>query len=191
METKIKDTKAQIAPRKQQGLFLRFKKDTRGVAAIEFAMLALPFFLLVFAILESCLSFTGQQMMANVVDDVARSVRVGTLRTADATPTYVRGLICTRMEALVKAGCPDLLVDLKQYATVSAIPTTIKIKADGDIDTAGFTVSVGGQGIIHSLRVFYRWPFYTDFIASRLSNLPGNKTLIFTTATWRNEPFIE
>jgi hypothetical protein len=29
----------------------------------------------------------------------------------------------------------------------------------------------------------------TDFMASMMSNLNGNKTLLFATATWQNEPF--
>ena len=55
--------------------FKRFVRDRRGATALEFALLALPFALLVFAILESCISFAGQEVMANITDDVARQLR--------------------------------------------------------------------------------------------------------------------
>ena len=63
--------------------FARFLRDRRGSTAMEFAMLAVPFALLVFAILESCISFAGQEVMANITDDVARQLRTGQLRAAD------------------------------------------------------------------------------------------------------------
>ena len=39
--------------------FVRFLGDRRGSTAIEFGILAIPFALLVFAILESCIAFAG------------------------------------------------------------------------------------------------------------------------------------
>jgi Flp pilus assembly protein TadG len=46
----------------------RFVNNARGSIAIEFAALAIPFSLLVFAILESCISFAAQQVLSNVAD---------------------------------------------------------------------------------------------------------------------------
>ena len=57
----------------------RFRRDRKGSVAIEFAVLALPFSLLVFAILESGISYAGGQVLANATDDVARQIRVGNL----------------------------------------------------------------------------------------------------------------
>ncbi|MBN9269505.1 MAG: pilus assembly protein, partial [Mesorhizobium sp.] len=61
----------------QARLLARFARDRRGSTAMEFALLAIPFALLVFAILESCISFAGQEVMANITDDVARQLRTG------------------------------------------------------------------------------------------------------------------
>ncbi len=64
----------------------RFLRDRSGSTAIEFAALALPFSMLVFAILESCIAFAGQEVMANATDDVARQLRTGQVRSV-STPT--------------------------------------------------------------------------------------------------------
>jgi Flp pilus assembly protein TadG len=169
-------------------LLKRFIKDKRGSAAIEFAMLALPFAALVFAILESGLSFTAHQVMANAVEDVARDLRTNVLTQAAATPATVRARICNDLKVLVSSGCPDLYIDLKTYTTFAAVPITIPY-AGGDLNTSGFAIAPGGADSINQLRVFYKWPIYTNFIAKKLADLPNGKTLLFSTLTWRNEFF--
>ena len=91
-----------------------FFSDKRGSTAMEFAMLAIPFALLVFAILESCISFAGQEVMANVTDDVARQLRTGQLQKTNVTEASVKQLICSRLEIMVAKNCPGLLVDLRE-----------------------------------------------------------------------------
>ena len=166
----------------------RFIKSKRGSVAIEFSMLALPFTALVFAIIESGLSFTAHQVMANSVEDLARDLRTGVMKKADATPAAVTARICNDMKVLVSSGCPGLYIDLKTYATYGAVPTTVPM-ASGDLNTAGFTIAPGDPNTINQLRVFYKWPIYTNYIALKLAELPGGKTLLFSTLTWRNEFF--
>ncbi len=175
----------------KRGLLGKFKRDRKGSVAIEFTMLALPFSLLVFAILESCISFGAQQVMANAVDTVARDIRVGNIKTTVATPAYIRQQICDKITLLVTSGCPGLEVDLKTYPSFAAVPTSIPRTPTGDVNTAGFGSSVGGPGTIHHLRIFYRWPYVSDFIGHKLASLPGNKTLLYSSATWTNEPYQE
>jgi Flp pilus assembly protein TadG len=173
-----------------KGLISRFKKDSSGSVAIEFSMLAIPFAMLVFAIIEVCVSFTEQQVMANVTDDVSRLMRTGQMKTADATPAAVRTKICNALQFMAPAGCPGLDIDLKEYASYGAVPTTIPYLPSGDINTSGFTVALGGATTINHLRVFYRWPVITDLMSSYMSGLPGKKMLLYSSATWRVEPYL-
>ena len=86
--------------------------------------------MLVFAILESCISFAAQEVMANATDDVARQLRTGQLLKADITEASLKKAICDRMEIMVAKGCPDLLVDLQTFRPF-ARPPTVKIKFTG------------------------------------------------------------
>ncbi|MEP6566888.1 MAG: TadE/TadG family type IV pilus assembly protein, partial [Mesorhizobium sp.] len=95
----------------------RFLCDQRGSTAIEFAMLAAPFAALVFAILESCISFAGQEVMANITDDIARQLRTGQLRQVDVEGSKLKDMICSKLEVIVAKNCPGLLVDLRAFAT--------------------------------------------------------------------------
>ncbi|MGL4405772.1 MAG: TadE/TadG family type IV pilus assembly protein [Notoacmeibacter sp.] len=171
------------------GLVRRFSKNEKGSTAIEFGIIAMPFIALIFAILESCISFATQQLIANAADRVSRDVRTGRLRVADINGSKLHGLICTKITLMAPNGCPDLLVDLNTYASFANVPTKVPFTGGGDIDTTGFTVNPGGPSTINHLRVYYRWPVMTDFLRAYMSNLPGGKTLLLTSATWRNEPF--
>jgi len=170
----------------------RFARNGRGSVAIEFAALALPFALLVFAILESCISFAAQQVLMNTTDDVARQFRTGQLRPADIEKDkqLVRNLICEQLEIVVSNGCPGLLIDLKPHETFAqAAAVRIKFTPDNDIDDSGFSIKPGKSEAINQLRVFYKWPVMTDFLRKSMSNLKDGKTMHFATVTWKNEPF--
>lgn len=171
----------------------RFVRDRRASTAIEFTALAIPFAALVFAILESCISFAAQEVLTNATDDIARQLRTGQLRKANITKDSIEQLICDRLEIVVAKGCPDLLIDLQQYATFKdAAAVRIKFVSTGDgvdIDESQLKFNPGLALSKNMIRVFYRWPVITDFLRKSVSNLSGNKTLHFATATWQNEPF--
>ena len=178
-------------------LLSRFAKNRKGATAIEFALLALPFCLLTFAILESCISFAGQEVMANATDDVARELRTGQVQKVDITTSTIQDMICQRMSLIVAHGCPGLLVDLRHYDTFAdaaaagfqVINGDIVLTKNGTPDGQGFTIDPGASTSKNMLRVFYKWPVMTDFMAKSMANLNGNKTLLFASMTWQNEPF--
>lgn len=171
-------------------LLARFFANRRGTVAIEFAMIALPFFFMIFSIIEVSLSFTAQQVMANVTDEVARKLRTGELREADVSGDQLKQKICAGL-LMPETGCPNLVVDLRSYTSFANVPLVIPLKSDGDVNSTGFKNAPGGTGTINQLRVFYRWPILTDFMRNRIDSIDGTgKTLLFSSATWQNEPYL-
>ncbi|MBZ9895764.1 MULTISPECIES: TadE/TadG family type IV pilus assembly protein [unclassified Mesorhizobium] len=174
-------------------LFARFAGDRRGSTALEFALLALPFAVLVFAILESCISFAGQEVMANITDDIARKLRTGQLRPADVAGDKLKTMICDKLKIIVSQDCPNQLdVDLRAYTTFAdAATASFKIE-NGEIilmqgaNSQPFATTPGLAESKNMLRVFYKWPVMTDLLAQSMG---GNKTLHFASVTWQNEPF--
>lgn len=183
---------------RQPGLLARFFRNRSGATAIEFSILALPFAALTFAILESCISFAGQQVLANATDDVARQFRTGQLRKdPQLTEELLRTMICDRIGVMVTDGCPGLEIDLRAYTSFADAAATgfkvvdkqIVLTKNGQPDPDGYKVDPGGAQSINMLRVFYAWPVITDFMRAAMSNLEGGKTLHFAATTWQNEPF--
>ncbi|WP_407067758.1 TadE/TadG family type IV pilus assembly protein [Mesorhizobium sp. CU2] len=172
-----------------------FFSDKRGGTAIEFGLLAIPFALLVFAILESCISFAGQEVMANATDDVARQLRTGQLQQNNVNMDSIKTAICNRLQIIVANGCPGLFVDLREYTSFA------------DAATAGFTIvgnniqlTQGGSNMtfqakpglaesINMLRVFYKWPVMTNILEKQMQSFPDGTTLHFASVTWQSEPF--
>ena len=167
----------------------RFLRDLRGATAIEFGILAMPFFLVVFAVLETTLSFTVEQVMANSMDRLARDIRTGQIVPAETDQAAFRQLICDDLEVFVAAGCPDLHFDLQHYSSFDDVPTSIPFAGPGQLDTSGFRYDPGGTGTINNLRIIYEWPLYTDMMKSRIAGLDDGRVLLYTTTTWQNEPF--
>lgn len=182
-------------PRKRRCILSRFVRDRSGATAIEFSVLAIPFSLLVFAILESCISFAGQQVLANAADDIARQVRTGQIKASDPTFTQekLEILICEKLEIMVADCRTGLHVDLRSFETFEEA-AALRIIYEGSgkdktLSDSNFTFDPGPSLSKNVLRVFYEWPVITDFMRARMSNLAGGKTLHFATVTWQNEPF--
>ena len=170
----------------------RFGGDRRGATMIEFALLAFPFTLLVFAILESCISFAAEEYLQNVTDDVARQLRTGQLKSSTLTEAQLKSLICDRLEVFVADGCPGLSIDLRNFDTfdkIAALKHTITSGGDIAIDGGSFKFDPGPSQSKNILRVYYRWPVITDIMRSRMASLKDGKALHFAVATWQNEPF--
>lgn len=161
-----------------------FLRNRSGSTAIEFTLLALPFCALVFAIFESCISFAGQEVLANTTDDLARQMRTGQLKPADVdSDQKLRSLICDQLEVIVAKGCPGLVFDLREvqtFQTAAAMTTTWN-----DPRT-----QLGKALTKNVLRVKYPWPAVTSY-AQWLVKAPGETaaTTHFAMAVWQNEPF--
>jgi Flp pilus assembly protein TadG len=169
---------------------VRFVRDENGAIAIEFVALALPFSMLVFAILESSVSFAGQQVLVNAADNIARQFRTGQIKSADTNEVKLRNMVCDELKIIVAANCPGLEIDLRQFATFEdAAKLRIKYTAGGDIDTSDLKVDPGPSLSKNTLRIFYRWPVMTDVMRKSMSNIGSGYTLQFATVTWQNEPF--
>lgn len=188
-ELDVTGSEPKAPKRKRAGLVQRFISNKRGSVAIEFAILAIPFTMLTFAVIETSVSFGAQQIMANSTDNIARAIRTGQLRAADVSPSSIKNAICQDLSLLVRPGCPNLFVDLKVYPNFPAVPTQIPFNGSGDLVTSGFSIAAGGPLEIHSLRVFYKWPVITDLLSAYISNQSDNTILMFSMMTWRNEPF--
>jgi Flp pilus assembly protein TadG len=167
----------------------RLMADRSGVTAIEFAILAMPFLLLIFATIEICVAFAAQQVLANTTDTVAREIRTGQLQPANLNQAKLQNLICTQIQIIVANGCPGLHFDLEQYSTFAAAAAVRTQYSNGDLNTSGFGVNPGGSGTKNMLRVYYEWPLMTGFMSNWMSNVGDGKMLLFATDTWQNEPY--
>jgi Flp pilus assembly protein TadG len=178
----------------------RFRRNRRGSAAVEFALVAPVFFALLFAILETAIMFFASQVLETVTQDAARTILTGQAQSGGvcqvagvSTPctqgaffTYV----CSQLPALFTGGatCPNLYVDVESYPAFTNVVINSQISASNTFIN-NMQYSPGGPGAIVVVRVFYQWQMFVTGLGYNISNLAGSKRLLVATAAFRNEPY--
>ncbi|MBA8832092.1 TadE/TadG family type IV pilus assembly protein [Rhizobium leguminosarum] len=189
--------------------FRALARSRDGAAAIEFALLAIPYFLVIFAILETFVAFAAEELVSNGVDTMSRRMRTGQItynlgRTTDMNQAQFRQAFCNEISILVRCSASEvatpskLYLDVQTFSTFSAIPTTIpKLSADkyAEINTAAFKYGPGGAGTINMVRAYYRWEIITDLVRPYITTIrPSDGSmpsqyLIVATAAFQNEQY--
>lgn len=183
----------------------RILRSSDGAAAIEFALLAIPYFMIVFAILETFVAYTGEQLVANAVDTMSRQLRTGNItynmgRTTDKNVTQFRQAFCDEVSILIKcspaevATPENLLLDVRTFSTFAQIPSTIPRNSSNDLDTSSFAYSPGGPKTINMVRAYYKWDVIVDLIRPYITSIrPSggrpNYFLIVETSAFRIEDY--
>lgn len=168
--------------------FQRFRADRSGATAIEFSLIALPFFALLFAIIEIGMFFLADQTLENAAQDSARLIMTGQVQNSKFTQEQFKQTVCSRLVGMFDCQ-GGIEVDVKSYKTFADVTIDNPIGADNKLRT-DFTFLPGNAGDVVVVRVFYQWPLYVTGLGLNLST-PGwnNKRLLTASAAFRNEPF--
>jgi len=168
----------------------RFRRDRDGATAVEFAIVAAPFFLLTTAVLEAALFFFAQTIIEDGLLTAARDIRTGQFQNASMTESDLKDVICDR--ASVVANCTKIEVEVRTFGSFGAANFDIPLDGDGNLDSDALDFDVGGPSEVVMVRVFYPYQLYfPNFFSGGLANLPGNKRLIASATAFRTEPYIE
>jgi len=103
----------------------RFCADCRGVAAIEFGLVALPFFAMMIGIMAIGLQYFTEHALDSAVMDAARKLRTGEAQKAGLTIGDFRTLVCDAAAPYI--ACDNhLIVHVNSGATFADLnpPTT-------------------------------------------------------------------
>ena len=165
----------------------RFARAKDGTTAVEFALIAAPFFMLLAAIFETSAIYFASSTLENAVSDASRQIRTGQAQFANMTAAQFRQLICNGIDAMLKCDT-SLAVDVRSFNDFQQVSFPNEINPDGTLkNDQQFTP--GGAGDVVVVRVFYQWPIITPWVGGGLSNMTGNVRLIESVTTFRNEPF--
>lgn len=173
----------------------RLARDERGVTAIEFGILALPFFTIILAILETTMVFFAGQVLDSAVEDASRMIKTGRAQAAGYTISNFRTLLCGYTFGLFGSGCPDVKIKVQKISSFSSTTTTTTVQSCNYTTTmtCDWTISQDynagvGRDVIQVF-AYYRWPLLIALPYFSLKNQPDNYRLIGATRVFRNEPF--
>ena len=171
-------------------LLRRFIRQQDGATAIEFALVALPFLALTFAILETALVFFAGQTLEAAAADSGRLIMTGQAQTGGFDKDAFKTAVCDRISGLFD--CTNkLYVDVQTYSSFSSSSTAVNTSPiqNGKFDNTKVEYNPGGAGDIVVVTLYYEWPIYLSLLGNHLDNLNGDKRLLVATSVFKNEPY--
>ncbi|WGR94245.1 pilus assembly protein [Bradyrhizobium sp. ISRA443] len=170
-------------------LLRRFRRNRRGSAAVEFALIAPLFFGLLFAIIETAMTFFAGQVLETVTQDSARMIMTGQAQKAALTQAQFKNYVCSKINVLFDC-VNGIYVDVRSYPAnqFGSVKITPPIDLTGNF-LPTMQYSPGGAGNIVVVRLFYQWPLFVTGLGFNAANLNNNKRLLTATAAFKNEPF--
>ena len=176
----------------------RLKADAvKGSAAIEFALIAPVFFILLMGTIETGVIFFAQSTLQNAVNDTARMVRTGQTgcfttsggNCVAMTQAQFRTQICGEASAILQdCNGASLQFDVQAYSSGFTGASNSSPLVAGDLP-ALTVFNVGNACDVVLVRAFYKWPVFTPILGFFLQNVAGGYHLLSTAAAFRNEPY--
>jgi len=163
----------------------RFFVTNSGATAVEFALVAAPFFALLYAILETALVFLAQQVLQTATTQASRAIMTGQAQAQNMTAAQFKQSVCAHAVALFN--CSSLYVNVVTFSsfTAATMPSPIQ---NGQFNTSNMNYSPGGTGDIEVVQVYYPWPVISGPLGFALSNTNNGLDVLTATSAFRNEP---
>src|SRR5262245_10221714 len=106
--------------------------DAAGVTALEFALLAPVFLLLLFILLETGVGFMSQAMLQNAVNNTALLIRTGQVQTLGMSQAQFHNAMC--QHATVFIACDDLQIDVQSFQNFAGAEYDPPLAPDGTLN---------------------------------------------------------
>jgi Flp pilus assembly protein TadG len=176
----------------------RCRRDESGATAIEFAIVALPFLMLLFGIMSVCLFYFANFSIENAVWLASRSIRTGQMQTSQGaysgatTDADRKALFKKAMCALAPTftDCLSKAVVIVQsnanFASISEPSCTSggSLISDG---SAAFNPGSGSSVVL--VTVCYPWKWGGKLPLFKMGNLKDGSLLMQASVSFRSEPY--
>jgi Flp pilus assembly protein TadG len=176
----------ETAPKRQRFTLLgRLGRSRRGSTAVEFALVSIPFFSMLFAIIETALMFFVGQMLDTATSQASRLIRTGQAHQSGMSQTQMAERICQGMVNLIDCDT-NLHLDVRTYASFGAVDLGSPLDANGDFNNLQYNIGQTSQIVV--VRAFYTWPAFFKVLGSG-ATLSDGRYVLASVVAFRNEPF--
>jgi Flp pilus assembly protein TadG len=166
---------------------IQLYRDCRGVAALEFALIALPFLIMAFGILEVGCIFWGNYELDNLTKSAARIIRTGEAQSGKLTQDQVVTQVCGKVILLTNCAT-KLKVSVQTFANFASVTGPAAKDGQGKLQNT-FPYQPGGPSQVVLVTSFYEWPLVGPSSIALLSNLANGNYLLQSSAVFETEPF--
>jgi Flp pilus assembly protein TadG len=168
----------------------RFARSESGVTAVEFALLAVPFFALVGAILETAMVFLASEVLDAAVNDANRLILTGQAQSATFDLEDFRAAVCDHTFGLFNCDAIHLRVTpIADFGSASIAPP-VEPDCEQPCDwTTPQSFSPGVSSSVVMVQAYYKWPVILNVLDFSLATLGDHTRLLAAVRVFRNEPF--
>lgn len=174
------------------GKLRRWIKKDDGVVAVEFALIALPFFLMLLGLIEISLYFASGVVLEGSANDAARTVRTGQAQLSSNPENIFKTALCGKIGILIK--CNDVQYEVihitgDQFSSANAAAYQPKYDANGRLIPSGF--STGNSNDVVLIRAYYQYHFLTPFLGAMITGSASKDwSPIMSTVVVKAEPYV-
>lgn len=176
------------APTAARNIVRRFGRNRKASAAVEFALVAPVFFALLFAIIETALTFFASQILETVAQESARQIMTGQFQAASNTAgTFITNVVCSQAQPVLN--CNNISVDVESDPSQFSNLNTAYPVTNGGFDPTKLKFTPWASCSVVTVTLYYPWQLFVTGLGYNISNLKGNIRLLSATAAFRNEPY--
>jgi Flp pilus assembly protein TadG len=174
----------------------RFLRSEGGSAAVDFALVLLPFLTVMMVIIQSAIVLLAGQVLQTSATNAARLVLTGQAQNAGLSAAQFKNTVCANLTVMFNCAS-NLYVDIESFSSFGSISLPSPTNANGTVNTAGFSYSPGNPGDIVVVRLIYQWPVIAAKIGFCVAtacglvdpNSTNNTHTLVATVAFRNEPY--
>lgn len=159
-----------VLPRRSRRFLKRFRKDQQGGAAVEFALVALPFFGLMMAILELGIFFFASRYFEDGIFNASRTVMTQQLPAASICPSF-KTQVANNFPAWLDAS--KVVLSVSTGSSFASAPSSV--------DLSSGSCSFGSSGQVVRVTATYPYPFRGFRIATGGTLWGSNLNLTMST----------
>ena len=165
------------------------RRRAEGHAAIEFALIAPVFFMLLMAIIETGMVYFAESALENGVEIAARMIRTGQVQAGNMTQTQFRQVVCDNVNVLLSCDSSKLQLDVRAFSGFGGASYPSALDSGGHLKSDLNAYNPGGSCQVVLVRAFYKWTLFTPIFAAYFSNMAGDDRLLTSAVAFRNEPY--
>ena len=171
----------------------RWRRDESGTTAVEMAIVAVPFFMLMFGIIQLGYRFFAAEALETATAEGARTIMTGQAQRnagIGSASDFRDQVLCNPARRLVPdfMDCTKIVVDVRQLTAFS--DPSFGASAADLLMGGGGTYSPGGRNAIVVARDAYPLPAVAPGLIPGAVQINGEMKLpLLSTFVFRNEPF--
>jgi Flp pilus assembly protein TadG len=169
----------------------RFRRDENGATAVEFALISVPFFMLLMSTVEMALMLWTSQQMEEAVFQGSRTMLTGESRALYSNPATAqqmfRDTLCANM-TLISDCASRLQVDVQAFASFATATSNSAINS-GALNTAAFGFQPATPSTIIVVRAVLSYPLTMSTWSQAFANLSNGDRALMANIAFRTEPF--